>query len=757
MNRNRLNAVTAGGKRAEQGWRVALWLGLDNKKCLEKLRGLEASLKVDAVTVFRRYPIVGLSGKFRQIVPPPLLRRTALLAHLYILAMTILTAPRLKADVSVAISMIPHALLARLGALLSHSRFVVCYIGTDLYHHLNHPLSRLLLKPLLRRAAASMVTGENSRKMLEEMGWPANLLLIGRNCYELSDYTPVQGVAHWQHDLLFTGRLVKRTKGLDLLLQAIKAVTAEHPKLRCALAGDGPDRAWLEHRIEELGLINHVFLLGRREDIAALLQSSRVFIMTSAWEGLPTSLVEAFACGVPAIVPGVGDISTIARHLVNSLVVDDLSPRGFSQAITLLLANRQLHRELATGATATGAVLRRESLSLSKATKVWEDLLRLSTPHRGKALRVLHLTVCKKLSQGQRNQLLWEQQAAEGYPTTLHWQTRAFSVAPPGSGVERQLPWLFRAHFSRKLFAWLYLLKEHRNYDVVLMRHLTYDPFLPVFGWLIANRVSVHHAKEEAELRLAKPYLIRGAAIALERLAGWVNLRQVRGVLGVTDEIASYQLSTFRGTCPAGTYANGIRLAEVVILPDERQPEKIHIAFLSGKFAPWHGLDRLLDTAARFNSAGDQGLELIIHLIGRLTASQSRAVGRLPEGRLKVQSHGHLTAANYRRILARCDIGIDSLALDRKGLSEASALKVREYLALGLPVYSASGDTALPDSFPYFRQGPVLLEELQVFALAMKGVCRTTVRDAAADSIDKEGIIGSLLEWLKANVIADRR
>jgi len=62
--------------------RVAAWIGLSDKKCLEKLKGLDDCILVDEGILFRQYPVAGLR-KFRQICPPPIVRASAVAGHLY--------------------------------------------------------------------------------------------------------------------------------------------------------------------------------------------------------------------------------------------------------------------------------------------------------------------------------------------------------------------------------------------------------------------------------------------------------------------------------------------------------------------------------------------------------------------------------------------------------------------------------------------------------------------------------------------------
>lgn len=353
-------------------WRVAVWCGLDNKKSLEKLRGLDACAEVESAVVFRQHPIEGLSEKFRQINPPRPFRRSAILSHLFALVATIVWCLRFKPDVAISISLTPHALIAGIGRLVSGSRYVIWYIGTDMYRQLPHPIIRRILVPWLKRADCTMVMGRNSLRHLKKLGWVEERMLVGKNSYDLDEYRPEPN-SFFEWDLIFTGRIDRKSKDFELLLQAALRARADYPMLRLAIVGSGPDQKWLAKRIDMLDLRSNVFPLGRRSDVASLLRASRAFIMTSAWEGLPASLVEAFACGVPAIVPDVGDINTVARNGYNSFVVSERSAESFAQAIACLLQVKQKRNELASGAKATGEKLRKDSFC--NAVNCWDEVM----------------------------------------------------------------------------------------------------------------------------------------------------------------------------------------------------------------------------------------------------------------------------------------------------------------------------------------------------------------------------------------------
>jgi glycosyltransferase involved in cell wall biosynthesis len=96
-------------------------------------------------------------------------------------------------------------------------------------------------------------------------------------------------------------RLVHQ-KGIDLLLGAFARIAHEVPGWTLHIAGDGPLRPDLTAQAERLGIADRVTFYGHVKNPIALLQSCRIFVLPSRFEGMPNALLEAMACGLAPIV-----------------------------------------------------------------------------------------------------------------------------------------------------------------------------------------------------------------------------------------------------------------------------------------------------------------------------------------------------------------------------------------------------------------------------------------------------------------------
>jgi phosphatidyl-myo-inositol dimannoside synthase len=158
--------------------------------------------------------------------------------------------------------------------------------------------------------------------------------------------------------ILTIARLEDRYKGHDVLLRALPLVRAQIPAVRWAVIGDGPLRRVLERGAAMLDLGDAVEFLGAVDDAErdAWLERAHVFAMASrlpaggyAGEGFGIVYLEANAHGLPAVAGGVGGATDAVVHERTGLLVDPEDHVAVAQALTRLLRDRDLARELGRG------------------------------------------------------------------------------------------------------------------------------------------------------------------------------------------------------------------------------------------------------------------------------------------------------------------------------------------------------------------------------------------------------------------------
>ena len=109
------------------------------------------------------------------------------------------------------------------------------------------------------------------------------------------------------------------------------------PKTVFLWSGDGELRPKVEERIKVLGIESSVKLLGWRKDISELMALSDVFILTSLWEGLPRSAVEALILAKPVIAFSVDGVPEVVKDQENGFLVNPGDRGGFAAKLSMLL------------------------------------------------------------------------------------------------------------------------------------------------------------------------------------------------------------------------------------------------------------------------------------------------------------------------------------------------------------------------------------------------------------------------------------
>jgi glycosyltransferase involved in cell wall biosynthesis len=220
--------------------------------------------------------------------------------------------------------------------------------------------------------------------------------------------------------------------------------------------------------------------------------------------------------------------------------------------------------------------------------------------------------------------------------------------------------------------------------NLIYLRQSTVSPSIVALAMTVPTVVELNTLDlAEYRLRSRSRYLF---ALLTRRLL----LQHARAIVAVAAEVAQHpSIAGFRK--PIATIPNSVRLDEIEPFPPAKNVQP-RLIFIGAPNLAWNGIDKIERLATsfpqwRFDLVGPDGAELST---------------RLPN----VHAHGRLAPSAYRSLLARADVGIGPLALHRKAMSEASPLKVGEYLASGLPVIVGHRDTRFPRGADFLLEIP---------------------------------------------------
>lgn len=163
-------------------------------------------------------------------------------------------------------------------------------------------------RDLYRAAAINAFVADRNRAVVERaLGTtlPAHCTVVLRNPVNLADLSALP----WPDGPIrfaCVGRLFAKTKGQDTLLRVLASDAWRGRDWRLTLAGEGPDRAMLEHLAASLGLADRVHFAGQVSDLRALWRDHHALVLPSRAEGTPLAMVEAMLLGRVCITSDVG-------------------------------------------------------------------------------------------------------------------------------------------------------------------------------------------------------------------------------------------------------------------------------------------------------------------------------------------------------------------------------------------------------------------------------------------------------------------
>lgn len=169
------------------------------------------------------------------------------------------------------------------------------------------------------------------------------------------------------------GRL-EHQKGFDILISCWQEIARRFPDWKLDIYGEGACREALQQQIDTLYLGDKVKLCGRHDNIMEVYPRYSLHLMTSRYEGLPMTLIEAQACGLPSVVfnfqYGASDIVTDGH---NGLIVEQGNTELFTEAVIKMLSSEALRKEYGTHALAVGKRYSKENI-FKKWIKLIEEI-----------------------------------------------------------------------------------------------------------------------------------------------------------------------------------------------------------------------------------------------------------------------------------------------------------------------------------------------------------------------------------------------
>jgi glycosyltransferase involved in cell wall biosynthesis len=227
-----------------------------------------------------------------------------------------------------------------------------------------------------RSSRRVVCVSEHVRELVLEGTGPSCRTSVVYNGVDPELFSPGNEAASANPLVLSVGNLIP-TKGHELLIRAVAALTPDFPAIALEIVGDGPEHDRLVTLVQELKIHDRVRFLGRksRHEVAAAMRRCTVFALPSRYEGLGCVYLEAMSAGKPVIGCREQGIAEIVQHGSNGFLVGPDNERELTLALAMLLRDQARRRNL--GVAARDTILERLTLAqqAESLTRIYRECI----------------------------------------------------------------------------------------------------------------------------------------------------------------------------------------------------------------------------------------------------------------------------------------------------------------------------------------------------------------------------------------------
>ncbi len=272
--------------------------------------------------------------------------------------------------------------LASIAARLSSQKPVI--IRT---RHLSTPISNNLLSRIVYNHLPHKIitTGESIKNnMVEKNSFNSDKIVSIPTGIDLETFKIKKTGSNIRKTLNIPARVpligmvsvLRSWKGHIYLLEAIPDVVKKFSNARFIIVGDGPYRDVIEGKIKEMGIGKYIIMTGHREDIPEMLSAIDFLVFPSyANEGVPQTVLQAFACNKTVIASNVGSISEVVLNNKTGVLIPPRNSSILAERIIELLKDKDKRKKMASAGKKLVESKYSLEAMLNKIEKLYDELM----------------------------------------------------------------------------------------------------------------------------------------------------------------------------------------------------------------------------------------------------------------------------------------------------------------------------------------------------------------------------------------------
>jgi colanic acid/amylovoran biosynthesis glycosyltransferase len=222
---------------------------------------------------------------------------------------------------------------------------IVSFHGADVMVDMNKPAYREATLQMLDAVTLVLVRSDSLRHALTDLGCDPEKIEVQRTGIPMEEFAfrervfpPRSGGSEWR--FVQAGRMIEK-KGLPVTLRAFSTFLKQHPNAMLTIAGEGPFFSELQKLARELNIAAHVSFTGfiSQEQLREIYYRSHIFLHPSQTgsdgnqEGIPNSMLEAMATGLPVFATEHGGIPEAIQSSVSGILVPERHHEALAQAL----------------------------------------------------------------------------------------------------------------------------------------------------------------------------------------------------------------------------------------------------------------------------------------------------------------------------------------------------------------------------------------------------------------------------------------